>query len=133
MKEEFDRTWPPRSRDVEQAFAEIYSSGDWWKYTGERVRKLEQEFPRSHDCSFGVSICNGSVAIDIALKALGVKPGDEGILPAYDFYSLPKSVLNVGATSVFVDVTAGNLTIDKNGGTSARVLWVVAAVKPRWP
>ena len=111
MQEEFDDTWPPRSRDVERAFAEIYSSGDWWKYTGERVRRLEQEFPRSHDCSFGISVCNGSVAIDIALKALGVKPGDEIILPAYDFYSLPKSVLNVGAIPVFADVTASNLAI----------------------
>ncbi|KPL01081.1 MAG: hypothetical protein AMJ91_01655 [candidate division Zixibacteria bacterium SM23_73_3] len=99
---------------MKQAFTEIYSSGDWWKYTGERVKKLEQKFPGSHDCRFGVSICNGSVAIDIALKALGVKSGDEVILPAYDFYSLPKSVLNVGATPVFADVNSKNFTIDKD-------------------
>jgi dTDP-4-amino-4,6-dideoxygalactose transaminase len=112
MKEESDSTWPPKSEEMEKAFAEIYSSGDWWRYTGERVRRLEREFPGSHDCRFGVSVCNGSVAIDIALKALGVKPGDEVILPAYDFYSLPKSVLNAGATPVFVDVIPDNLTID---------------------
>jgi 3-amino-5-hydroxybenzoate synthase len=112
-KQESDHSWPPKSKEIEQAFAEIYSSGDWWRYTGERVRKLEREFPRSHQSRFGVSVCNGSVAIDIALKALGVGPGDEVILPAYDFYSLPKSVLNVGATPVFVDVTPGNLTIDR--------------------
>jgi len=113
MAEESDHIWPPKSEEMERAFAEIYSSGDWWRYTGERVRKLEREFPRSHDCRFGVSVCNGSVAIDIALKALGVKPGDEVILPAYDFYSLPKSVLNAGAIPVFADVTPGNLTIDR--------------------
>ncbi|UCB51645.1 MAG: DegT/DnrJ/EryC1/StrS family aminotransferase [Candidatus Zixiibacteriota bacterium] len=113
MRDRPDSIWPPKSKEIEQAFAEIYSSGDWWKYTGDRVRKLEQQFPGSHDCRFGVSVCNGSVAIDIALKALGVKPEDEVILPAYDFYSLPKSVLNVGATPVFVDVTAANLSIDK--------------------
>ena len=79
-----------------------------------------------------MSVCNGSVAIDLALKALGVGPGDEVILAAYDSYSLPKSVLNLGTNLVFVDVTPGNLTIDKNGGTSARVLWMAAAVKPRW-
>jgi dTDP-4-amino-4,6-dideoxygalactose transaminase len=112
MKEESDSIWPPKSEEIEKAFAEIYSSGDWWRYTGERVRKLEREFAGSHHCRFGVSVCNGSVAIDIALKALGVKPGDEVILPAYDFYSLPKSVLNVGATPVFADVIPGNLTID---------------------
>jgi dTDP-4-amino-4,6-dideoxygalactose transaminase len=104
--------WPPHSREMEEAFAEIYSSGDWWKYTGERVKKLEREFPISHDCLFGVSVCNGSVAIDIALKALNVKPEDEIILPAYDFYSLPKSVLNLGAVPVFADVHPGNFTID---------------------
>lgn len=75
MKEESDSIWPPKSEEIKQAFAEICSSGDWWKYTGEMVRKLEQEFPRSHDSRFGVSVCNGSVAIDIALKAIGVKPG----------------------------------------------------------
>jgi dTDP-4-amino-4,6-dideoxygalactose transaminase len=106
--------WPPQTDQMQKAFTEIYSSGDWWKYTGERVIRLEREFPRSHDCRFGVSICNGSVAIDIALKALGIKPKDEVILPAYDFYSLPKSVLNVGAVPVFVDVDPNNFTIDAN-------------------
>ncbi|NIM97068.1 MAG: aminotransferase class I/II-fold pyridoxal phosphate-dependent enzyme [candidate division Zixibacteria bacterium] len=105
--------WPPQTEEMEQAFAEIYSSGDWCKYTGDRVKRLEQEFPPSHDCRFGVSVCNGSVAIDIALKAVEVKPGDEVILPAYDFYSLPKSVLNLGATPVFADVNPENFTIDK--------------------
>jgi len=113
MKRKSELAWPPETEKVRQAFAEIYSSGDWWKYSGERVKRLEQEFPRSHDCRFGVSTCNGSVAIDIALKALNVKSGDEVILPAYDFYSLPKSVLNVGATPVFADVNARNFTIDK--------------------
>ncbi len=106
--------WPPKNKAIEKAFAEIYASGDWWKYTGERVKKLEKEFPLSHDCRFGVSVCNGSVAIDIALKALDVKSGDEIILPAYDFYSLPKSVLNVGATPVFADVNSRNFTIAKD-------------------
>lgn len=75
---------------------------------------MESEFAKYHDCKFGVSTCNGSVAIDIALKALNIKQGDEVILPAYDFYSLPKSVLNVGATPVFADVCSDNFTIDKD-------------------
>ena len=114
MRKQSKHTWPPQSKKIKQAFTEIYSSGDWWKYTGERVKKLEKEFARSHDCRFGASVCNGSVAIDIALKALDVKPGDEIILPAYDFYSLPKSVLNVSATPVFADVDSRNFTIDKD-------------------
>jgi len=106
--------WPPQTEEIKQAFSEIYSSGDWWQYTGERVKRLEAEFAKYHDCLFGVAICNGSVAIDIALKALNIKQGDEVILPAYDFFSLPKSVLNVGATPVFADVCSDNFTIDKD-------------------
>jgi dTDP-4-amino-4,6-dideoxygalactose transaminase len=114
MKGHSQLTWPPQAKEIEQAFAEIYSSGDWWKYTGDRVKRLEHEFPRLHDCRFGVSTSNGSVAIDVALKALNVKPKDEVILPAYDFYSLPKSVLNLGATPVFADVNPQNFTVDKD-------------------
>jgi len=107
-------TWPPQTKEIEQAFSEIYSSGEWWQYTGERVKKLEAEFAKYHDCEFGVSTCNGSVAVDIVLKSLNIKPGNEVILPAYDFYSLPKSVLNVGATPIFADVCFDNFTIDKD-------------------
>jgi dTDP-4-amino-4,6-dideoxygalactose transaminase len=114
MNEENRLDWPPRTAEMEKAFREIYSSGEWWKYTGERVRKLEQEFPLLHDCTFGISVCNGSVAIDIALKAMNIRPGDEVILPAYDFFSLPKSVLNLGASPIFVDVNPRNFTIDQD-------------------
>jgi dTDP-4-amino-4,6-dideoxygalactose transaminase len=114
LKQRTGLRWPPQVKEIEEAFFEIYSSGEWWKYTGERVKKLESEFAKYHDCLFGVSTCNGSVAIDIALKALNIKSGDEVILPAYDFYSLPKSVLNVGATPVFADVSSNNFTIDKD-------------------
>lgn len=106
--------WPPQIEEIEQAFSEIYSSGEWWQYVGERVKKLESGFAKYHDCKFGVSTCNGSIAVDIALKALNIKSGDEVVLPAYDFFSLPKSVLNVGATPVFVDVRPDNLTLDKD-------------------
>jgi dTDP-4-amino-4,6-dideoxygalactose transaminase len=114
MREENASDWPPQSQKMREAFAEIYSSGEWCKYTGERVQRLERDFPESHDCRFGVAVCNGSVAIDIALKALGIKPKDEVILPAYDFYSLPKSVINVGAIPVLADVDPDNFTIDVN-------------------
>jgi len=106
--------WPPQTEEIKQAFSEILSSGQWWQYTGERVKRLEAEFAKYHDCLFGISTCNGSVAIDIALKGLNIGEGDEVILPAYDFFSLPKSVLNVGATPVFADVCSDNFTIDKD-------------------
>ncbi len=104
--------WPPNSQDILKVIEELFESGTWWIYKGEVVRKFEQRFAQSHQAKFGVSVCNGTVALDVALQALGIGPGDQVLLPAYNFYSLPKSVTNVGARPVFVDVCLKNLTID---------------------
>ena len=60
----------------------------------------------------GSRFVNGTIGLDVVLRALGLGPGDQVVLPAYNFYSLPKSVSNIGATPVIVDVCPENLTID---------------------
>lgn len=97
---------------VLEAFKEVYNAKDWWRYKGKRAAALESEFSTFHHSEFGVSVCNGTIALDIIFKAIELKKGDEVLLPAYDFYSLPKSVLNFEATPIFVDVNAQNFTID---------------------
>ena len=104
--------WPVNNAEILKAVHDLFDAGTWWIYKGETVRSFEARFARMHDCAYGVSVCNGTVAVDIALRVLGIGPGDRVILPAYDFYSLPKSVLNTGATPLFVDVCPANLTID---------------------
>jgi dTDP-4-amino-4,6-dideoxygalactose transaminase len=104
--------WPVNNGDILKAIHALFDAGTWWIYKGEVVRTFEARFAQAHDCAYGVSVCNGTVGIDVALKVLGIGPGDRVILPAYDFYSLPKSVLNIGATPLFVDVCPENLTID---------------------
>ena len=104
--------WPVNSDDILKAIHDLFDSGNWWLYKGDVVRAFEARFAQAHDCAYGISVCNGTVGLDIALKALGIGPGDRVILPAFDFYSLPKSVLNTGATPLFVDVCPENLTID---------------------
>lgn len=101
-----------KNPEIKNAFAEVFDSGDWWKYTGKRVKEFEKKFAETHDCKYGVAVSNGTVALDIIFKAIDVKPGDEVILPAYDFYSLPKNVLNSQAVPVFVDVSKENFTLD---------------------
>jgi perosamine synthetase len=59
-----------------------------------------------------VGTCSGAAAIEVALRALGVGPGDEVLVPAFGFSSMPHSVLNVGATPVFVDVDPMSLNMD---------------------
>lgn len=101
-----------QAQKVKEAFNELFDQGNWWHYTGEKVKVLRDAFARYHGAKYGVSVSNGSVGLDVALRALDLPEGAEIILPAYDFFSLPKSVINAGAKPVFVDVNAQNFTID---------------------
>ena len=103
-----------KSENIRNAFNKVFDEGDWWKYKSERTRILEERFAQYHDSKFGISVCNGSVALDIILKSLEIKNGDEIILPAYDYYYLPKSVIKSGAVPVFADVCDNNFTLDSN-------------------
>ena len=100
------------SKEIKKALEDIFDLGDWWKYKDKRTTLLEEKFSRNHNSKYGISVCNGTVALDVILKAIGIKKGEEIILPAYDFYSLPKSVINSGAVPVFADVCRNNFTID---------------------
>jgi dTDP-4-amino-4,6-dideoxygalactose transaminase len=101
-----------KSEFIRNAFNDVFESGDWWKYKADRTGQLEEKFVHYHDSRYGVSVCNGSVALDVILKSLDIKKGDEIILPAYDYYYLPKSVINSGAVPIFADVCENNFTID---------------------
>ncbi|MFC2093432.1 DegT/DnrJ/EryC1/StrS family aminotransferase [Bacteroidota bacterium] len=103
-----------KSENIRNAFNKVFNEGDWWKYKSERTIILEERFAQYHDSKFGISVCNGSVALDVILKSLEIKNGDEIILPAYDYYYLPKSVINSGAVPVFADVCDNNFTLDSN-------------------
>lgn len=105
---------PKQNPKVRKALIDAYENLDWWKYKGAKADDLEDKFAKFHDSQYGVSICNGTLTLDVIFKAIGLKEGDEIILPAYDFYSLPKSVMNFGAIPVFVDVNPQNFTLDSS-------------------
>lgn len=71
-----------------------------------------ERFAALHGARFGLSVANGSVAIEIALRALGVKRGDEVIVPSYTFVSTATSVLMVGAVPVFADIDKQSYCLD---------------------
>lgn len=71
-----------------------------------------ERFARLHRARFGLPVANGSVAIEIALRALGLRPGDEVIVPAYTFVSTATSVLMVGGIPVFADIEPDSYCLD---------------------
>jgi 3-amino-5-hydroxybenzoate synthase len=71
---------------------------------GSQVQQLESGFARLHNSRHAIACANGTVAIEIALRALGVGPGDEVIVPALTFIATASAVMLVGAHPVMVDV-----------------------------
>jgi perosamine synthetase len=75
----------------------------WISSEGPFIGRFEQGFARYVDRKHGVAVSNGSAALDIAVKALGIGPGDEVIMPAFTIISPAQSVVYAGAKPVLVD------------------------------
>ena len=71
-----------------------------------------KRFAELHEARFALPVANGSVAIEIALRAIGIRPGDEVIVPAYTFISTATSVIMVGAIPVFADMDSQTYCLD---------------------
>lgn len=104
--------WPSFSDEEVNAVAAVIRSNKVNYWTGDECRKFEQEFAAWAGVKHAVSLCNGTVALDLALKALNVGPGDEVIVTPRTFLASVSCVVNAGATPVFadVDLNSQNLT-----------------------
>src|SRR5215831_13161876 len=91
--------------------AECIETG-WISSEGPFVKKLEAGFSKLMGCAHGVAVCNGSVAIEVALAALRIGPGDEVILPSFTIISCASAVVRAGAVPVVVDCRRDTWNID---------------------
>src|SRR4051794_40316912 len=71
---------------------------------GPEVEAFEREFAAYCGARHCVGVANGTDAISIGLRALGVRPGDEVVVPSFTFYASVEAVAAIGATPVFCDV-----------------------------
>jgi dTDP-4-amino-4,6-dideoxygalactose transaminase len=81
---------------------------------GPEVESFEREFADYLGVRHAIGVANGTDAITIALRALGVRPGDEVVVPAFTFYASAEAIVNAGARPVFCDVDreTRNVTVD---------------------
>jgi perosamine synthetase len=84
----------------------------WISSEGPFVKKLEVGFSKLMGCAHGIAVCNGSVAIEVALAALRIGPGDEVILPSFTIISCAAAIVRAGAIPVVVDCQRDTWNID---------------------
>jgi perosamine synthetase len=93
--------------------AECLQEG-WISSTGPWIGRFEEGFKALCGREHAIAVSNGTAALEVAVRALGVGPGDEVIVPSFTIISCALAVLSAGATPVFVDVDADDwmLTVD---------------------
>ncbi|MFZ1086539.1 MAG: DegT/DnrJ/EryC1/StrS aminotransferase family protein [Terracidiphilus sp.] len=96
--------WPYFAKDEIQAASAVLRSGKVNYWTGTEGRQFESEFAHFSGCKYGVAVANGTVALELALRALGIGAGDQVIIPSRTYFATASCVVAVGARPVFADV-----------------------------
>jgi UDP-2-acetamido-2-deoxy-ribo-hexuluronate aminotransferase len=95
--------------ELREAAAQVLSSGNY--VSGGRVKELETELCGFTGAQHAFACANGTVALELSLRALGIVPGDGVIVPAYTFIASAGAVSNVGAVPIFADVDRRTLNL----------------------
>jgi len=106
-----DSTIAPLKPEIKRRVSSVIDRGAYIQ--GEEVASFEREFASYLGREHCVGVANGTDALMIGLIALGVKPGDEVVVPAVTFFATAEAVAAIGATPVFADVEVGTWTISK--------------------
>src|SRR5215213_7698897 len=96
--------WPEWDEADAEAVADVGRSGEWFSMSGTRVKAFGEAFAAFHGAQFGAPCTNGTQALEIALRAAGVKAADEVIVPPYTFIATASACVQVNAIPVFADI-----------------------------
>ncbi|MFC6204966.1 DegT/DnrJ/EryC1/StrS family aminotransferase [Psychrobacter urativorans] len=106
--------WPSFTQEEANAVSQVLLSNKVNYWTGQECREFEKEFADWADSNYAIALGNGTLALDVALQALGITAGDEVVVTPRTFIASISSVVNAGATPVFADVeaTTGNISAE---------------------
>jgi dTDP-4-amino-4,6-dideoxygalactose transaminase len=117
--------WPSFTSEEADSVHSIVMSNKVNYWTGTETREFEKEFAAWCGTAHAVALSNGTLALDVALKALGIGPGDEVVVTPRTFIASISCVVNAGAVPVFADVEADS------GNISARTIAEVLSPRTR--
>ena len=103
-------SWPVYGPEDETALLDVLHSGRW--FLADKIEKFERAFATFQEAEFGIAVSSGTTALQVALEAIGMRPGDEVIVPAYTFIATASSVVATGGIPVFADVQPDTYNID---------------------
>ncbi len=109
--------WPRSSDAIRAALDEVHRSGDWGRYHGAQCEALAAELAAFHQPEGSAPLdaslcCSGTIAVELALRGLGVGADDEVILAAYDFPGNFRAIEAAGAHVVLVDIDPRTASVD---------------------
>lgn len=96
--------WPSFTEEEANAARDVLLSNKVNYWTGQEGRQFEREFADYVGAEYAIALANGTVALDLALNALGIGKGDEVIVTSRTFLASVSSIVNAGAVPVFADV-----------------------------
>src|SRR5687768_6398818 len=102
----------PALSDLERRYVLDAMDSSWISSTGPYIDRFEQMFAELCGTRASIGVCNGTVALHLALLALDVRPGDEVLVPSLTYIATANAVRYVGAEPVFVDVDPNTWCID---------------------
>lgn len=105
-----NRQYKSLEKELDETALRVLHSGQY--IMGEEVVEFEKEFAAYIGVKYAVGVGNGTDALAIALRAAGIKAGDEVITSAMSFFATAEAIAGVGATPVFVDCTKDTYVID---------------------
>jgi perosamine synthetase len=86
----------------------------WISSEGPFIKKFEEQFSAKINKKHGIAVCNGTAALEIAVEALGIKTGDEVIMPTFTIISCASAIIKSGAIPVLVDSDLNTWNMDVN-------------------
>ncbi len=107
-------SWPNFSNEEAEAVKKVLLNNKVNYWTGQECRNFEKEFAEWSQTKYAVALANGTLALDVAFKCLGIGDGDDVIVTSRSYIASISSIVNSGARPVFadVDLSSQNITLD---------------------
>src|ERR1700751_2127513 len=111
-KRKFFPLWPQYDDRERRALEEVLESRVWWRIPETKTLEFEKAFAEYHGARHGIAVTNGTAALEVAMAALDIGPGDEVIVPDFTFIATASAVLFANALPVLVDVDVTTYCLD---------------------